>query len=166
MSSKQTLGRLTNKRVNLSIGVNKDALKKKIFSRSVSYQRQVTGFGKPFVQNVAYEPRKGVLRLSIAPVSDSHNPVSTLTCVFGTFKSKGTFFRKKFAEINSAWTNPEFEGNGLNVQLMSEAVELLKSKGFKKIFSQVTTHHQNIYTKLGFKCTARTPDGDFYSLDL
>jgi GNAT superfamily N-acetyltransferase len=162
---KNTIAKSTveKSRARLSVEIKKVNEKRNFFTRSFSYERMLHGFDKPLTQTVAYKPGKGVLELSVVSPTEKNAQVSHVLCLLGTYRPKGAIIRRKFAEINSANTRADYEGNGLASQLITEAVHVLQKVGVKKINVQVTTEHETIYHTLGFRCTARTPDGNFYT---
>jgi len=153
-------------RARLSVGIKKINLKKNFFTRSFSYERTLQGFDHPLTQKVVYKPSKGVLELSVVSPTQKNAQVSRLLCLLGTYRPKGAVIRRKFAEINSVHTRIDYEGNGLASQLITEATHALKNMGVKMITVQVTTEHETVYHNLGFKCTARTPDGNFFTKEI
>ncbi len=130
----------------LSIGIEKQKLTKRFWSKAFSYEREIFGFEKPLVQKVKYLPSHKYFEFQIVNPKTKEIHAS----VYCKKQPKDSF-KIPTAWIESVHVDKEFAGKGLATQMLSEAVDVLHKSGVRNIYASVITPHKAVYELLGFE---------------
>jgi len=133
-----------NHLIPISVSIKKRrALKIPLFE---TYERTISGFEKPLIQRVSANSMTGKIVIGIHNQGAKKSEPN-----LGVLEARIHGKRKnKTAQITEAKIVPAYQNTGLFIQMLAEALEVLKKNGVKEVKATVLKG-QKTYAALGFE---------------